>query len=393
MPAMLAVAYGGGHINALLPVILDRRAAGWRVEILALTTAAATCAAGGVPFSRLMDIPDLLSAEARRRGAELAATLPANPAVPVEESIAYLGAGWGDLAGEFGALEADRRYAAEGRRCFLPVAALERAIRHFAPDLVLTTSAPRAERAAVLAAGRLGIPSICVVDLFAIEESAWIGQPGYASRVCVPVPGVRQRLLDQGRHPDEIVVTGNPAFDRLGDPTLGERGQRLRERRGWLNKKLILWASQPEPQDPAVPRGVESALVAALGDHPDWQLVIRPHPNDQYTLPLEGPQVCHSFRGENLAELLAACDLVVTMTSTVGLEAVLLGKPLVTWDRSASTWGAPYAEMGLSLGVVRHQDLAPAVARALAGGGPRPQLPPVGGGTARVSAVASALLG
>jgi CDP-glycerol glycerophosphotransferase (TagB/SpsB family) len=127
-------------------------------------------------------------------------------------------------------------------------------------------------------------------------------------------------------------------------------------------------------------------LIAALAAHPDWHLVIRPHPSDVYALPPASAQLTLSTRADDLHTLLAASDAVVTMTSTVGLEAALLGVPLVTWDASENTPYCPYASMGLARGVTDFAALAPALVEALAGRGPRAELPPVGAATRLISA-------
>ena len=392
MPHVLAVAYGGGHINALLPVLERLQARpGWRVSLLALTTAAATAAAKGFPALGLRDLP-VQDDRSRAHGARLAAGLAPNPHVPVEESVAYLGCSYRDLEDALGVDEAARRYAAQGRAAFLPVPTMTAALRHLAPDVVLSTSAPRAERAALAAAGALGIPSVCVVDLFALSEESWVGQPGFATRVCVPMAVVRDRLVGLGRRPDEVVVTGNPVFDRLGEPTLRAKAATLRSAKGWDGRQVVLWASQPETEDPALPRRVEAALQAAVARDPRRLLLIRPHPNDQYALPPEGPQVAHSTRADDLATTLAAADVVATMTSTVGLEAALLGRPVLTFDGSANTPYAPYSRMGISRGAATLDALGPAMDDVLAGHGATPDLPRPGGATDAVCRVIDGLI-
>lgn len=386
MKTVLAVAYGGGHIACLLPVIERLRAAGdVRVEVLALTTAADACARHGIPHRRFADFPMVQDERSRAHGTRLVAATQAHPTVPVAESIAYLGASYRDLEDALGAPAAAERFASDGRQAFLPVASLATIIAEIRPDVVLTTSAPRAERAAVIAASRAGIPAVVVVDLFGHGETSWLREPSFAAAVCVLNAEVRARLIAAGRPAEHLHVTGNPVFDRLGDPSLAARAAQLRAAHGWgPGVRVITWASQPEPADPQVPRRVEAALLAALGGHPDWHLVIRPHPSDSYVLPPAGPQVTVSGRQDDLHALLAASDVVVTMTSTVGLEAILAGTPLVTWDLSQNTHDCPYAAMGLSAGVRTLSALAPTIAEVLAGGGPKPVLPAVGGATERV---------
>ena len=391
MPTVLAVAYGGGHIACLLPVVQRLRGQGWRVELLALTTAAAYCAERGVAHSRFADFPVVQDDRSRAHGARLAAAQSRHPTVAVEETIAYLGASYRDLEDELGVDGAAQRFAAAGRQAFLPQSSLARIIEEVRPDVVLATSAPRAERAAVRAARAAGVPAVVVVDLFALGDEALLADPQYGDRICVFAESVRARLIAAGRAPSEVIVTGNPVFDRLADPALREAGLALRQARGWVGRQVITWASQPEPADPELPRRIEATLVAATAQHPSWQVVLRPHPSDQVTFPDLGPQVVISTRADDLHTLLAASDVIVTMTSTVGLEGVLLGKPLVTWNRSQNTPYCPYAAMGFARGVEVLTDLPEAVVAALAGNAPRPELPSLGRGTTGVEEVVQQL--
>lgn len=389
MKTVLVVAYGGGHIACLLPVIEHLRGcADIRVEVLALTTAADVCARRGIPFRGFKDFPTLHDERTRAHGQRVSALHPAHPTVTPEESIAYLGACYRDLEDAYGIADAATRFAREGRQAFLPVASLNAIIAELAPDAVLATSAPRAEWAAVIAARQAGISSVVVVDLFGLSERERLLDPAYGNAICVINESVRQGLIAGGRAAEEVHVTGNPVFDRLADPDLRVRGAILRRQRGWdATRHIITWASQPEPSDPQLPRRIEAALLATLADHPDWHLVLRPHPSDVYTLPPAGAQVTHSTRDEDLHTLLAASDVVVTMTSTVGLEAAFLGIPLVTWDLSENTSFCPYASMGISQGVTSFSEFAPAISLALAGQGPHPDLPRVGSATHQIADV------
>jgi UDP-N-acetylglucosamine 2-epimerase len=260
-------------------------------------------------------------------------------------------------------------------------------LREISPDVVLVTSAPRAERAAVLAARQLQIPSVVVVDLFALTELDVLKDPTFGEVICVLTGSVRDRLVAAGRPPEHIQVTGNPVFDRLADPLLRTRGLDLRNTRQWSQQRVITWASQPEPSDPQLPRRIEATLIAALAKNPTWHLVIRPHPSDTYPLPAPHSRLTLSTRADDVHTLLAASDVVVTMTSTVGLEAVLLGKPLVTWDRSENTQFCPYSAMGLSRGVTDLSRLAEVVNQAALGQCAAPELPIIGQACAAVVAV------
>lgn len=401
MATVLFVTYGGGHVNMVIPVARSLLEQGVQVQVLGLTTAGAALERAGIPSLGFRDLVMPGDTAALARGERLAAGLPPG-SVPYEETVAYLGLSYADLEARLGAEEAERRYASEGRRCFLPLTVMARALDLLQPDLVVATNSPRAERAAIMAASAKGIPALCLVDLFATQEIAWIGEPGYADRVCVLTESVRRRVIERGRRPGEVVVTGNPAFDRLAMPGVVKRARAFRAERAWGQRRVVLWASQPEPErhpftgatgDPSLPRRIEQTLMAMLRAHPDWQLVIRPHPSENLQFPELLPRVAISTQDDDLAVLLQAVDVVVTMTSTVGLEAALLGKPVVAVGLSVSRDDAPYASLGLARGVEQLDELEAALIETLDGRWqPAAGLPLVGQATANVVREIQAML-
>lgn len=401
---VLFVTYGGGHVKMVAPVVKalshrDRDGAAppgrgeIQVEVLGLTTAKATLAAAGIDSFGFREFVGPEDQRALEWGRELLAA-NASPLITEEESIAYLGMSFADLVEELGEAEARTRYAALGRGAFCPVRTLERVLDRVRPDLVVATNSPRAEQAAILAARRRGIPSLCLVDLFAIEEIKYIGQPEYASRVCVLDEHVRSRFLAAGRRPEEVIVTGNPAFDGLASPALQQGGREIRERPEFRGRKLLLWVSQPEPArhrltgqpgDPSLPVRVREELARIVAEHPDWHLIVRPHPSEDAAGFSSGPNVTVSTQVQPLHPLLAAVDVVICMTSTVGYEAALLGKPLVHLPLSIYREEADYTAMGLARPAPTLNDLKMALNSVLLQGWQPPvRLETAGGATQAV---------
>lgn len=395
MAKALFVAYGGGHVNMILPVIAEmKRRGGWEVRALGLTTARAKLLAAGVPTVGFRDLLRPDDQEARSRGESLAAAHHDDASgIDREESVAYLGLSYVDLERRVGAQEAARRFAASGRQAFLPLGPLERLLKQSTPDLVVATNSRRAEEAAIRAARSLRLPSIVLVDLFGLEWGAeHLADPTYADRVTAPSEWVKTFLVGRGRRPEEIVVTGNPAFDRLASPDLPRRAEEWRRARGLQGKKIILWASSPEPRKPELLADILRTLIAALPRHPDWHLIYRRHPNESF-LPIELPaDASRSGPEDDLAVVLRASDVVTVTTSTVGMEGALLGRPLVKITLSVCDSAAPYEAMGIALPVSRFEDLEPQVVSALADspeargmGVARNSLPPAGGAAGRVA--------
>ena len=391
MKKVLFACYGSGHVRMLLPLAqaLRERA---QVQVLGLTTAAGDVRQAGLPLLQFKDFVEAGDAAALARGRELTATL--TNVVDPEETAAYLGLSYADLEAEVGASEAAERYARDGRQAFLPRRTLKRILQRVQPDLLVATNSPRAERAAIEAARELGIPAVCVVDLFAVDEVRWIGQAGYADRVCVLNEAVRDFLVAAGRQPSEVVTTGNPAFDALQAPRIQVQGEGLRRQHGWQGKRVLLWPAQVEPAlhpfdgtagDPTLPDRALQALVDWTLAQPDAVLCVRAR-SGQSLPPLPAHErIVLTGQDWPLPPLLHAVDLVVTLTSTVGLEGHLAGARLVQVLGSVFDAAMPLARFGIADAAVPLQDLPAALAHFSRAG--RRATQGEGGATERVLAV------
>ncbi|WP_239615848.1 UDP-N-acetylglucosamine 2-epimerase [Cohnella mopanensis] len=363
MTKILFAAYGGGHINAILPVIkYVQRHTDWEIEVLGLTTAGKKLEAEGIPYIGYKDIIEPNDQAASRIGRDLVKQLDTK-LISYEESVAYMGLSYMDLVNRVGEVEAKAIFEEKGRQGFLQLTVMERLLKKVKPDLVVATNSPRSEQALIMCASMLNIPSICLVDLFGFIEIEWIRDRRFANKVCVLNNQIKDVFVKKGRDEHDIVVTGNPAFDSLADVHLLEEGGSLRTRKQWEGKKVILWASQPEPGNEQLPREIEQQLMECVKNHEDWILVLRFHPSEAIKYSELPDRV--EVNIDNLHSLLHAVDLVVTMTSTVGLEAALLGKPVISVDLSVYTPDVPYSKMGISKGITSLEQLEEASIDAL----------------------------
>lgn len=360
MKKVLFVTYGGGHVKMVLPVASALVLAGLaEPTVLALTTAAPVVRLSGLNMVQFKTFVTPHDSAALQQGRRLMDNMPGAMA-DQDETAAYLGLSYADLVSTVGESEAAAAYQAMGRQAFLPVSTLKRILTICTPDLVVITNSPRAERAAAIAARKLGIPVICMVDLFALDEVRWIGAPDYADRVCVLNDSVKQFLIRAGRHTGQITVTGNPGFDALFDPALPRQVSALRERMSWQGKRVILWPSVIEPAvhpfsgcpgHPALPAKVLNALIAWVQGRDDCVLCIRPRPGEQVIAGVvipDDPRVVMTGQDWVLAPLLHAVDLVVTINSTVGLEGRLAGTRVIQVSGSVLDNALPLQAYGLA---------------------------------------------
>jgi len=330
MKRVLLVTYGGGHVAMMTPVIHELRRRGiCHVTVLGLTTAGPRLQQEGIPYLGFADLVEPYDDDALEKGRHLAAeNHTQGTGIPFSETVAYLGLSYADLVERSGIEGAKLEYADRKRQAFLPVGPLKRLISRVQPDLVVATSSPRAERAAIIAAQAMRIPAVSIIDLFG-REWEFLFQPGYADRVLVMSEMVRQDFIGRGRSADEIVVTGNPSFDRLSAPTISRDARRWRnsiDPRG--ERKIVLWTATSILEDQH-----RHAIIQSLGQlaaaRPDLAIVYRPHPNSVADFSGLPPGVLPGNNREDCAAQIAGSDVVLVTVSTTGVEAALLDKPVI----------------------------------------------------------------
>jgi hypothetical protein len=357
---IIFVTYGGGHVNMLVPIIKElQKKDNLKLVVLGLTTAGLVLKKNNIPYIGFKDLLEFDNHYARKLGVKLVNKDSLHPSILYEEAVAYIGLSYVDLENEFGNKKAAELYKEQGRQIFNPFFTMRKFLHKESPDLLIATNSPRAESAAFSAAKDLGIPSICLVDLFALREAKRIGVAGYASKICVLSQVVKDTLVKLGGFEKDIIVTGNSAFDALLE--YRDRSAYFKEKFNFNRyHKVILWISQQEPVfdfnsgrrgDSLLPRKVEKELIGIAKKNPYWKIIFRQHPNEMVNYDYLPENILISNPKVQLPELLSAVDVVVTMTSTVGLEAIILDKQLITIDLSIFKEYMPYSKMGLSYGI------------------------------------------
>lgn len=342
-PRILFVSYGGGHIEMCLPVMkaLRHQWPGCEVRLMALTTAFEVAIAAGesaLGYRDFCDQPD--AALALAYGEQL---LPEqlHPTVSREESLAYLGFNFLEWVKVEGEAQAWARWRIYGRHGFLPIEFFRRVLLREMPDVVVTTNAPRSEQAAIEAATALSIPSLSMVDLFALPGDPYRERSVHATRITVLAEPARNGLTSAGIDPSRIFITGNPALDALAQPEALAAGRDWREALGWQNQHVIFWAGHQEPDDaePAcwahtgLGQAVQDRLIQWVSERSDLCLAVRYHPNDWHNFapPDAHPRV-HWSRPDRdgLLPVLMGSDQVVVQATTVGVQAYSAGKRVVS---------------------------------------------------------------
>ena len=395
--SVLFVTYGGGHIAKVAPVVKELERRGVRCTVLALTVGFAVAQRMGLSPLGYKDLLHLVDSERALALGDGLLEGNRHPDVDELESRAYLGINYLDWITRFGEEGAALRYREGGRRSFLPLDFMGRVIDALQPSGVVSTSSPRSEQAAIEAAVARGIPSLTIMDLFALPYDIYLKQPLHADRITAMSDVVRQNLEAAGISSDRIRVTGCPAYDALQGPAAAAAGAALRKSLGWESLKVVMWAGYKE-EGPLVSAGwegtafgleVEQRLRDWVARASDAALIVRYHPNQFHYFPSLGEQerVYLARPAEEAVQpQLHASDVVIVQTSTVGLEAALIGKRVLALQYAPSVieLGFDFSALGMAEGVSSMEDLVPVLEGAATSTAAR-ILPPPGPAAPRVA--------
>lgn len=339
----LLLSYGGGHANIMIALAreLAQREVGF--DLIGLTTGyRAFERAGLAPH----DVTALLDAAEDARA--LASVLPflpaqAHPDITQAQTHAYFALGFADLASRFGEAEALRLVGAEGRKAFEPKSAFARYFSRRRPSVLVTTTSPRFELAAIRAARECGITSLAVGDHFLVGETASITSGYHADHLVVLADAVAERLRARHRPLPKLHVLGNPAFDVLA-PCLEDavRREALRERLGLTGKFAIFWPLGGAPYSGSGERLLPAEEVAQLlemitREASTMRYLLRSHPNWPVEADLALQHGQWSPADLSPEDCLLASDLVVAESTTLGLQALLRGIPVIAFGHADLT--------------------------------------------------------
>lgn len=343
--------YGGGHVQSLIPVA---QALSGESEVdltvIGFTTARAAFERAGITAHGYNELEAYLDKPCPELLAPLISEV-GHPDITPAETHAYFHVGLHDLIEEHGREQAISLVREYGRSRFLPIHTFTRYLKERPPHLVITSTSPRSELALQRAARNLGIPGLAVSDLFLQHEAGYLCDGQYAKHITVIADYVAQLLIKERCSESQLYITGNPAFDGLFRKEAQEAGALLRTRCNIKsNERLITWIGTPA--DISL-RGKPFVSNSAVIDHlesycmanPGNRFAFRPHPNRPVTLP-DGVTSGTLLDGRySIEDVLWASDVVLLETSTVGLQAALIGKPVIT---IAAENYPPYAALGLA---------------------------------------------
>jgi len=180
--------------------------------------------------------------------------------------------------------------------------------------------------------------------------------------------------------PTKITVTGNPVFDETFHYLSAQRDyEDKREKLGLVKRKYLATLFTPGidmlrlssfATDDITETLIKNVLkaVKSMGD---INLIVKLHPNEDEVMFKK--LITPENRGfatvigniDNLDELVAASDVVITLDSTVGLMAVAANKPILAINFGKRHQLVPYAEGNVAIDVRRQDQMTGAIEKAL----------------------------
>jgi hypothetical protein len=183
-----------------------------------------------------------------------------------------------------------------------------------------------------------------------------------------------RQLSTTGRFPPESLrVTGSARLDELvasvRSRTSGQIEQTRIEAGATHDRPLIVLATKQREAAPVLPD-----LIAAVRSMPNVQLAIKPHPAETAAAyqSADGPNVKVLPESARLSDLLAAASALVTVNSTVAIDALALDLPSLVIGLPNNL--TPFVDAGAMAGARSREEIRASLERLLYDQGFRRQL-------------------
>lgn len=328
MKKLLFVSYGGGHANIvrmLYPVLHKK----YDIIIIALTVAGSIFDKYCVPYKKIKDYLSLFEYRDEvigygKRLAEKSFDPMAN--VEYEDLVVYLGLSFFDLCVDCGNKEiAEDLYEKSGRHVFSPTHTMRKIVRFESPDAIILTSSTRMEKATGIVANEMGIPVLRILDLMECNSIP------YKCNLCVMNEMSKEIMMSKcPTSIERIFVTGQPVFDE--NKIIDEVEVELFREKYFTREfgDVIIFFAQTYQYEMQL--SICDKLGEIAANNPKDLFIVKLHPNDNRGILMGGEnrENFHIIKNEiTTRTLLHVCTLAMTMDSTVGLEAVLLDRPLL----------------------------------------------------------------
>jgi hypothetical protein len=176
----------------------------------------------------------------------------------------------------------------------------------------------------------------------------------------------RKELIDYGVDPKKIVVTGMPRINMILEHIKNTKFDPVKAFKG---KQIILWTPvcyTDLDSFEKINRRILNSLCKSFKENglsSSYKIVVKIHPLDSKDLYLNlikkmgGVDITVIQNEYNVYDLINHCKLLLTTTSTTGLEAIVLDKPLAVINMWGLEETIPYVKSGAGLLIRNEREL------------------------------------
>lgn len=227
------------------------------------------------------------------------------------------------------------------------------------------------EKSVVKVADKFDIPSLVIQHGLCSSYNPVGYLPLSATKMAVWGDYSRKWMINRGVDENRLVITGAPFFDRYFYRKPGK--DVYTELKIDRCKKIVLYTLECSPKNvmfikflilPNQHKKRISAIFNTFKNLPDLFLVIKVHPSVKDSSIIDIASEETGFKNYKVVydidiyNLLSISDLVITSWSTVGLEAILLGKPLMIINFYGNVKDPiGFAKKGVAIAVDKPSDL------------------------------------
>ncbi|MBE5910042.1 CDP-glycerol glycerophosphotransferase family protein [Pseudobutyrivibrio sp.] len=352
MKKVFMVSYGGGHCN-IIKSVYERlnKETDIEIEYLALTGAPLQLQKSGIKHITIEDFAKRLPyykkivEYGKLYGTEYH---DKNFGIPLNHTISYYGVGMYDLINDLGRESAEKQFYEKNRKAFLPVESLVTYLELIKPDVCVVTSSPRMEMATGLAAQRLGIPVVRINDLPVTDEI------GYPCFLCVMNSWAKQFAISRKNISEKsIFITGQPVFEenlKISNQFIYDVKKRINSEK--YRNVVTFFSENGVNQIDDIKR-----LISIAKNKKNVLFIIKLHPNQNintYSFLNDENVIVTKIEAKPFYYI---SDLVITTFSTTGMEAALMGIPLIVVNFENRTFPLDYTEMGLAITCRKEEEL------------------------------------
>ncbi len=188
------------------------------------------------------------------------------------------------------------------------------------------------------------------------------------NRVAVMGPYAKRIFIQLGYDNEDVVVTGQPRFDALKSPD--EPREVVCRKLGVDGSHRILLFAPPVFRSAERRSVFVRALVGATRGIGDLALVVKVHPRGdpapyRELLRAEGARETSVVTDFPVPSLLHACDLFLSNYSTMALEALLVGRPVIILKTRGESAAYPFDNVAVTVTVDDGEGLTAAIRDSL----------------------------